>query len=308
MSGKIIAIVGQTATGKSDFAVEAAKALAISGFKAEIISADSRQVYKGLDLGTGKITKREMRGVPHHLIDVANTKRQFSVSDYKSLAEKKITQIFIRGNVPIVCGGSGFYIEALISGAEFPDVQPNKKLRAVLEKRTAKELFRMLTEHDKKRASSIDPNNKVRLIRAIEIAKYIGNVPAVKKQPQWQTLKIGFILPRDVLKEKIRSRLQRRIKAGMLREAKLLHERGLSWKRMESLGLEYRYQARYLKGVITKEEMVDQLAGEIFKYAKRQATWFKRDKSIVWIDPRKKTERAKALKRIRIFLEKKVAV
>ncbi len=298
MHGKVIAIVGQTATGKSDFAVAMAKK-----FKGEIVSADSRQVYSGLDIGSGKITKKEMHSVPHHLLDVTSPKRVFTVSDYKRLAEKKIGEILKHSNVPIVCGGTGFYIDALLSGVEYPEVPPNQKLRTMLAKRSAATLFTMLKEHDKARAANIDPHNKVRLIRAIEIAKYLGKVPAVKAKSKWQTLTIGFMLPREVLKEKIRIRLLARIKKGMLNEAKQLHAKGLSWKRMETLGLEYRYEARFLQGKITKTEMIEQLSSEIFQYAKRQETWFKRDKSIIWIDPRRKSDRKKAETSIKKFLE-----
>lgn len=298
MHGKVIAIVGQTATGKSDFAVAIAKK-----FNGEVISADSRQVYTGLDIGSGKITKREMRGIPHHLLDVASPKRVFTVSDYKQLAETKIEQIQKRNNLPIVCGGTGFYIDALLSGVEYPEVPPNHKLRAILSKRSAATLFAMLKEHDKARAATIDKHNKVRLIRAIEIAKYLGKVPAVKAKPKWETFQIGFMLPREVLKEKIHTRLLARIKKGMLTEAKQLHAKGLSWKRMETLGLEYRYEARYLQGKLSKSEMIEQLANEIFQYAKRQETWFKRDKSILWIDPRKKSDRKKAELTIKKFLK-----
>ena len=140
---KLIVILGQTSTGKSDFAVEIAKKVG-----GEIISADSRQVYKGMDLGTGKITKKEMQGVPHHLLDVANPKKVFSVSDYKLLADKKIKEILKRGKVPILCGGTGFYIDAVVNGTILPEVAPNAKLRAMLAKKSVVELFKML--HRKK--------------------------------------------------------------------------------------------------------------------------------------------------------------
>ena len=126
---KVIVILGTTATGKSDLAVKIAKKI-----KGEIISADSRQVYIGLDIGTGKITQKEMRGVPHHLLDVANPKHKFSVVQYKKLAEEKIKEIISRGNVPIICGGTGFYIDAITNGTIFPEVPPNKSLRKILEK------------------------------------------------------------------------------------------------------------------------------------------------------------------------------
>ncbi len=279
---KIIVILGQTATGKSDFAVQIAKKI-----DGEIISADSRQVYKGMDLGTGKITKKEMRGVPHYLLDVTSPKKVFSVSDFKKLADKKIEDILARGKTPIICGGTGFYIDAVVDGVILPEVEPNEKLRSTLSKKSVEKLFEMLKKLDKSRAKSIDKNNKVRLIRAIEIAKALGKVPKVKSQSKYKVTKIGLTLPDEILKEKIKARLLARIKRGMLREIKKLHDSGVSWKRMEMLGLEYRYGAVYLQGKITKQEMIEKLNTEIWHYAKRQKTWFKRDKNITWLDPRK---------------------
>jgi len=159
---KIIVILGQTFNGKSDFAVDIA--LKIDG---EIISADSRQVYKGMDLGTGKITKHEMRGVPHYLLDVVSPKKVFSVSDYKKMADKKIKEVLSHGKVPIICGGTGFYIDAVVSGVALPEVPPNKELRKVLEDKSLEQLFKILFGLDRARAKTIDKNNKVRLIRAI---------------------------------------------------------------------------------------------------------------------------------------------
>ncbi|MEJ0002097.1 MAG: tRNA (adenosine(37)-N6)-dimethylallyltransferase MiaA [bacterium] len=279
---KVLVILGQTATGKSDLAVAVARK-----FGGEVISADSRQVYKGLDIGTGKITKKEMQGVPHYLLDVASAKKKFTVAEYKALADAKIADIISRGKLPILCGGTGFYINAVTSGAVFPEVPPNQKLRATLEKKSAPVLFAMLKKLDARRANGIDAKNKVRLVRAIEIAKYMGKVPAVKyaKLP-YQFIKIGLTLPLPDLETKIKIRLEKRIKAGMLREATRLHAAGLSWKRMEELGLEYRHMALYLQKKISKQEMIAGLETAILQYAKRQMTWFKRDKKITWYSPK----------------------
>jgi tRNA dimethylallyltransferase len=252
----------------------------------EVISADSRQVYKGLDLGTGKIMKKEMRGIPHYLLDVVNAKNRFSVAEYKKLADKKIKEIIARGKIPIICGGTGFYIDAVVNGIIFPEVPQNEKLRKVLDKKGASELFKMLQKLDKNRAKDIDSKNKVRLIRAIEITRALGKVPKLTEAtPPYEFIKIGLYLPADVLKKKINRRLLARIKNGMLKEIQDLHEKGLSWKRMEEMGLEYRYVALYLQKKITKEEMLRKLNSEIYKYAKRQMTWFKRDKKIKWFTP-----------------------
>jgi len=281
---KVVVILGQTATGKSDLAVKIAKKVG-----GEVISADSRQVYRKLNLGTGKITKKEMQSVPHFLLDVAKAKNKFTVAQYKKLADKKIKEIISRGKIPIICGGTGFYIDAVVNGIIFPEVPPNNKLRKILDKKTASQLFEILKKLDKVRAKNIDSKNKVRLIRAIEITKALGKVPKISvSKPEYNFLKIGLYLPSEILKRKIEKRLLIRIKFGMLKEIKNLHKNGLSWKRMEELGLEYRYVAFYLQNKITKEKMLKKLNSEICKYAKRQMTYFKRDKEIKWFDASKK--------------------
>lgn len=311
---KIIVILGQTATGKSDFAVEIAKNIggparqsyASSGVAGgEVISADSRQVYEGMDLGTGKITKKEMQKVPHHLLDVASPTTTFSVSKYKKMADKKITEIIKNERVPIICGGTGFYIDAVIDDVILPAVKPDKKLRKELEKKSKEELFVILKKLDKNRAETIDKNNPVRLIRAIEIAKTLGSVPALEKsdESKYNVIKIGLKLPDEVLKERIYKRLGARIKAGMIKEVQNLYNRGISWRKLENFGLEYRYCALFLQGKISKEEMIEKLNTEIWHYAKRQKTWFKRDKNTIWIDPREIHEKALALKKIKDFLK-----
>lgn len=278
---KLLVIVGPTASGKSDLAVILAKR-----FNGEVISADSRQVYKGLDIGSGKITKREMRGVPHHLLDVRSPRSVFSVHDFMRLAERAVVDITARGKLPIIAGGTGFYIDALVYGRTFPEVPPNTTLRKQLETKSAEALFTKLEELDPERAADIDPHNKVRLVRAIEIATTLGSVP--KAQPQqvrFDACFIGVTWPDDVLKARIVKRLETRMKRGMVAEVKHLHANGLSWKRMEALGLEYRYLARYLCNTLTKEQLMTELAAKIWQYAKRQKMWFKRNKEITWFTP-----------------------
>ncbi len=293
---KLIAIVGPTAAGKSALAVRLAKK-----FNGEIISADSRQVYKGLDIGTGKITKKEMANVPHHLLDIANPRKQLSVSEYQKIARKRLEEILTRGKLPIVVGGTGLYVDALVNDVSFPEVSPNPKLRKRLEKRTVKELFLMLEKLDKGRARTIDASNPRRLVRAIEIATALGKVPPYKNTPREdiEPLFIGLMLPMEELKKRIAVRLQERIKSGMIREARELHASGLSWARMNILGLEYRFLAQHLRGILTKEEMQAALQSEITKYAKRQMTWFKRNKDIQWWRPE---ERASIQSAVSAFL------
>ena len=171
---KLIAILGPTASGKSDLAVTLAKK-----FNGEIISADSRQVYKGLDIGTGKITKKEMRGVKHYLLDVANPQKRFTASDYVLLVNRAIAQIVDKNKIPIICGGTGFYIDAILGEKQIPEVAPDPLLRKELENKTTQELFEILKKLDRERAENIDAKNPRRLIRAIEICEAIGRVPKI---------------------------------------------------------------------------------------------------------------------------------
>ncbi|MEK7564032.1 MAG: tRNA (adenosine(37)-N6)-dimethylallyltransferase MiaA [Patescibacteria group bacterium] len=273
---KIIVILGQTATGKSGLAVKIAKKV-----KGEIISADSRQVYTGLDIGTGKIIKKEMKGIPHHLLDVVKPKNKFTVAEYKRLGDSKIQEILKRGNIPIICGGTGFYIDALTKGVVFPEVPPNIKLRKILEKKSLEELLKILTKLDKVRAENIDTKNKVRLIRAIEIAKILGKVPKITEVlPQYTFIKIGLYLPSDILKKKIEKRVKEMFNTknhgGLLNEIKKLKKSRVNSKRLKELGFEY-YNPTIEKVVL-----------ESIQYAKRQMTWFKRDKEIKWFSLDKK--------------------
>lgn len=297
---KVVVILGQTSTGKSDYAVQIAKKI-----NGEIISADSRQVYKGMNLGTGKITKKEMNKIQHHLLDVVSPKTIFSVNIFQRKASKKIKEIISNNKVPIVCGGTGFYIDSIVNNQNYPNVKPNIVLRKKLDKKNTEELFSILKKLDKDRANNIDSNNKIRLIRAIEIAKELGKVPKINTtKNELEFIKIGLELPQDILKEKIKSRLLARIKNGMIKEVKNLHKNGISWKRLNNLGLEYRYISLYLRNKITKEEMIEQLNIKIWHYAKRQKTWWKRDKNIIWIDPRNKKNKTMILKEITSFLKK----
>ena len=293
---KILVILGPTASGKSDLAVQIARK-----FNGEIISADSRQVYKGLDIGSGKITRKEMRGVPHHMLDVVSPRTRFTVAQFKSRAEKIISEIAKRGKLPIICGGTGFYIDALIYDFQLPEVGPNKKLREKLEAESLESLQKILQKLDPERFENIDQKNKVRLVRAIEIATALGKVPKLSSSDsRYNALLIGVDWPNDILKKRIHDRLLARIKKGMIAETKKLHTQGISWKRLESFGLEYRYTALYLQNKISKEEMLTQLETKIGQFAKRQRTWFKRNKMVQWFKP---IEIAQIKNKIRILIK-----
>ncbi len=281
---KILVIVGPTASGKSDLAVLLAKEL-----NGEVVSADSRQVYRGMDIGSGKITKTEMRNVPHYLLDVASPKRVFSVAQYKQQAEKAIKDILNRGKLPIICGGTGFYIQALVDGLILPEVKADQKLRKKLSQMSANELFLKLKKLDPKRAKNIDTKNSVRLMRAIEIATALGKVPPLRETKRYTPLFIGLNVPQETLHARISLRLTKRMRAGMVSEVKNLIVDGVSTKRMEALGLEYRFVSRFLNKEMSKTQMLHKLEAAIKQYAKRQYTWFRRDKRIQWIDYKDRT-------------------
>ncbi len=276
---KAFIIVGPTASGKSAFAIQLAKKV-----DGEVISADSRQVYRGMDIGTGKVTEKEKNGIPHYLLSVANPKRRYSVVRYQKEARKALSDILARGKTPIICGGTGFYIDALIEGTVLPSVPPNSALRKKLKTMSTYKLFTLLNKRDPSRSQTIDAKNPRRLIRALEIVEALGRVPVQKSAPlptihfEW----IGIDLPNEELKKRIHLRLHSRIRSGMLREVERLHSHGLSWRRMEDLGLEYRWLARYLRHTISREEMLTKLEMDIWHYAKRQRTWFRRNKKIMW--------------------------
>ncbi|HVM73747.1 MAG TPA: tRNA (adenosine(37)-N6)-dimethylallyltransferase MiaA [Candidatus Paceibacterota bacterium] len=302
---KLLVLVGPTASGKSVLAVQLAKK-----FNGEVISADSRQVYRGLDIGTGKITKREMRAVSHHLLDVAVPKRRFSADDFVKHAIKAIHDIQKRGKLPIIAGGTGFYIDALVGRIPLSDVEPDAKLRLRLEKKTAAQLYAMLQKKAVVRAKAMatpsERNNKIRLIRALEIAASHNKKDLVNQRsdlcsyPQnlqrsdlcknlcknvGEVLWIGIAPDMEELDKKIELRLRERLRSGMINEAKKLHANGLSYKRMTELGLEYRSLARFLQKKITREELENELYSAIRRYARKQIGYWKRNKEIEWFEP-----------------------
>ena len=267
---KVLVVVGPTSSGKSALAVEIAKA-----FNGEVISADSRQVYRALNIGTGKVTRKEMQGVPHHLLDVADPKKRFSAADFARLGKRAIDDILSSGKLPIIAGGTGFYIDALLYPDSLPAVPPNYALRAKLERRSTQSLYSTLKTLDPKRAETIEPQNKRRLIRAIEIAEAVGKSPSPKRGSPYDLLVIGIFPPKEVLRGRIHDRLYQRMRRGMVAEARRLHTRGLSYTRMRELGLEYRILADFLQGQVTKAEMLARLETDIWHYAKRQMTWWR---------------------------------
>ena len=287
---KLIVILGPTASGKSALAVKLA--LQLGTKEAEIVSADSRQVYQRLDIGTAKITRKEMRGVPHHLLSVVPPKSRYTVAQYQKAARKAITAILKRKRVPILVGGSPFYIYAVIDGIVFPQVRPNERLRSNLNQQSIVELFRRLKKLDPKRAKTIEQKNKRRLIRALEIVLATGKpVPLLKKNPlPYSLLILGMKRSPQELKKRIKTRFLSILKQGFLREVKALRKQGLSYKRIESFGLEYREGAQYLQGKISKHEMIEKAIKATQDFARRQMVWFKKDPRIHWIQNQRNAE------------------
>jgi len=271
---KTLVIVGPTAAGKSDLAILLARK-----YDGEIISADSRQVYRGLDIGSGKVTKSEQRLARHWLLDVASPKRNYNVTHFVRDAKKIIADIKKRGKLPIICGGTGFWIQALIEESAFPAVKPDAKLREKLGKLSAEKLFALLQKKDPARAKTIDKHNKVRLIRALEICESLGTVP--RQDSRFKIQDSNFLIialnpNKEILRKNIEVRLEKRLKKGMIAEVKRLHTDGVSWKRLESFGLEYRWCAQYLQKKISRQDLEVLLPNDIWHYAKRQLSYLRR--------------------------------
>ena len=299
---KVIVILGPTSSGKSEVAIKLAQK-----FNGEIISADSRQIYRGMDLGTGKVEPDRTGEIPkeftkskfssgsnlffsqkilHHMLNIVSPKTDYNVAKYKKETEKIIKDILKRDKLPIICGGTGFWIKAIVDDVNFPEVKPDFKLREQLNKLGTEKLFERLQKLDSERSKSIDAKNKVRLIRAIEICEELGAVPKIKKNRNNNDfLQIGLDLPKEKLHENIKKRLDDRFKKGMVKEVSDLHfKTGVSWKKLDLFGLEYRYISQFLQGKLSKSEMQRKLFQESKNYAKRQMTWFQKDKRIIWIE------------------------
>lgn len=292
---KILIITGPTATGKSALAIEIAKL-----YNGEIISADSRQVYTGLDIGSAKVTTGEMNGIPHHMIDIADPVSDvFTVVDFQRLAREKITDIQSRNKLPIICGGTGMYIDAVVYDMEFPAVPADTNLREELNKKSVDKLFNQLQTLDPLRAENIDKHNKVRLIRAIEILTLEKEIPTLsKKKSLYDILWIGLHLPKDTMMQRISSRITDRIPA-LFDEIKHLQSIGVTDDRLHGFGLEYRYGLMYIRGEITEQKFIQLLTTKTWQFSKRQMTWFKRNDEINWFDPI--TDKQKILERVKEF-------
>ena len=276
MRGKLIAVMGTNASGKSGLGIELA-----ARYGGEVVSADSRQVFRGLDLGSGKITPEEAKGVPHHLIDVCEPGEFFSMADFQRLAYAAIDDILSRGKLPFLVGGTGLYVDAVIDGYELSEVEPDLELRAHLETFETPALYDMLKE--KLPDTDIDPKNRNRVMRALERLAADDYHPG-RSSPRYEVLKLGVTWPREILKQRIDERLERRLRQGMIDEVKGLMDAGVSTEFLTKLGLEYRYITEYLLGKWTYDQMLDELARAIKRFAKRQMTWFRKEENLHWLD------------------------
>ena len=276
MLPKLIVIEGTNASGKSSLGVSLAER-----FGGEIVSADSRQVYERLDLGSGKITPEETRGIPHHLLNVRKPGEFFSMADFQRLGFEAIDGILSRGRVPFLVGGTGLYVDAVADGYELSDRAPDHSLRAHFETFDTPALYEMLKKQLPD--TDIDPRNRHRVMRALERLAADDYQPA-GKSPRYTLLKLGVTWPREILKQRIDERLEKRLQEGMVDEVKALLEEGVSEEFLVKLGLEYKYLTWYLTGRIGYDQMVEELGNAIKKFAKRQMTWFRRDPRIHWLD------------------------
>ena len=309
---KLIVIVGPTASGKSDLAVKLAKK-----FNSEVISADSRQIYRGLDIGTGKVpgkwklyrsptsygsrTSQEFvyKNVPHHCIDFVSPRQVFTAAEFVHEARRAIDTIVRRGRIPMIAGGTAFWIDALVYNFSLPEVAPNARLRRALEKKSPPALFSLLKKLDPRRAAEIEQKNPRRLIRAIEIARALGRVPRLVKHSMFDTLWIGLNPPFSILARRVMRRADAMIQQGLVAETKKLVRHRVSEKRIREFGFEYRAALLYNHGALTKKEFTARLTRDTIRYAKQQMRWWKRNPEIRWLG---KPDNAAPL--VRKFLQK----
>lgn len=277
MKPKLVVIEGTNASGKSSLGVALA-----AHYGGEVVSADSRQVFRGLDLGSGKITPEEMQGVRHHLIDVAEPNEFFSMHDFQRLAYEAVDDVRARGRTPFLVGGTGLYVASVTDGYVMSDTEPDLEYRAYLETMDTPKLYEMLREL--RPEMEIDEKNRNRVMRQLEKI-HDGDDHSAPNAPRYDCLKLGVTWPRPVLRARIDERLDRRLEQGMIEEVQGLLDRGASVEFLKKLGLEYRFITQYLIGEIPdRNEMVELLRTAIKQFAKRQTTWFRRDKDIQWLD------------------------
>lgn len=286
---KFIIISGPTAVGKTNISIEIAKKL-----DSEIISSDSMQIYKGMNIGSAKISKEEMGGVPHHLIDFLDPREEFSVSSFKKKAEEKIKEINNKNKIPIITGGTGLYIDSLIKDFSFTTVYKDEEYRDYLfkiaEEKGNEYLHFQLRDIDISSFNSIHPNNIKRVVRALEVFKLSSKPISSFSDKEDENIKyLYFVLDmeRDALYDRINKRVDKMIKDGLIEEVNSLKNIGLTPDMQSMKGIGYKEILYYLEGNLTLEEAIDKIKQGSRNYAKRQLTWFRREKSAIWIKKEK---------------------
>jgi len=280
----IIAIVGPTASGKTALSIKIAKR-----FNGEIVSADSRQIYRGMDIGTAKPSAEELRAIPHHLINIKNPDEEYTVAEYKKDAIAAIEEILKKGKLPVLAGGTGLYVRAVLENLDIPSVKANPALRKKLETEIEKEgldaVFKKLVALDPEAAYVVDPKNPRRVVRALEVAIITGKpftAQRKKNEPLFDALTIGIDVPSETIRERIDRRVDRMMKDGLLREVRgLVQTYGQDCQAFDAIG--YRELINHLKGALSLDEAVALMKTNTWQYARRQMTWFRKDKNINWI-------------------------
>ena len=296
MKPKVVVIVGPTASGKTALSIELAKII-----NGEIISSDSMQIYKDMNIGTAKVTKEEMEAIKHYLIDFVYPNQRYTVSDFKKDATEAIKEILKKGKVPIIVGGTGLYVNSLIYGIEYQDMQFDEKYRNKLmeiaeTEEGLKSLWKQAEEIDPEAMKKISKNDKKRIIRVLEIYKAPGKtkteqeILSRKKEIEYDFKVFGISMDREKLYERINKRVDIMINQGLEDEVRILLEKYSEFPTaMQGLG--YKEVVEYFKGFLTREEMIDKIKQESRRYAKRQLTWFRRNKEIIWLDASKEMEK-----------------
>ena len=285
---KVIVICGPTASGKTALSIQLAKKI-----DGEIVSCDSMQIYKEMNIGTAKPTLEEMQGIKHYMIDTISPEQRYSVADYKKDAKKAIREIIEKGKVPIVVGGTGLYVDSLIYEIEYPNIEFDEKYRQQLEKQAGEngleDLYKEAEKIDPEAMKKISENDKKRIIRVLEIYHAKGynkteqERKSREKEPEFDYLVYGLNMPREKLYERINLRVDLMIEQGLIEEVENIYNK---YKKFPTAmqGLGYKEVVEYLNGDLTKEEMIEKIKQETRRYAKRQMTWFKKNKQTIWLD------------------------
>lgn len=289
MKPKVIVIVGPTASGKTALSIELAKQI-----KGEIVSCDSMQIYKDMNIGSAKPSLEEMQGIKHYMIDIVEPDKRFSVAEYKKQAEQAIEEILLKGKMPIVIGGTGLYADSLIYGIEYPEIEFDKNYRNELEniansKEGLSNLYEKAKEIDSKAIEKISPNDKKRILRILEIYHSTGKTKTEleaesrKNEVKYDYRVFVINMDRQILYNRINKRVEIMIENGLIEEVKNLLDKYKEFPTaMQGLG--YKEVVEYLNGYLTKDEMIEKIKQETRRYAKRQLTWFRKNKNTIWID------------------------